>query len=235
MSWLLVTLALYRRVFARAAVLTWRNWPVLGSLFAYAAVIRVAQEFLPLLGIVGGMLLSLVVAGCAGSFLYLIEMIVRTSRVTVEDFRRSAGAYLWDVVGVTFVLWISFRLLSAVLLTIPQGPVLLFGIWLVVVVFGNVVPELIYLGRASSLELLQQSYVFIGENWIEWFPATAALGALVVGAMLLPFPQTLAWGTVQLALVGLLLAYAMVTRGFLFLALQESTRRSRAFRHRMGG
>jgi hypothetical protein len=232
-NWLTVTLALYRRAFTRAAALTLRNWPVIGSLFVYALVVRVAFEFAARLGFVGGILLNLVFAGCAGSFLYLVEMMVRTSRVTLEDFRRSAGAYLWDVVGVTFVVWLTFRVLFTVLAPIPQGPMLLLGLEIIVLVFFNAVPELIYLDRASSLELLRLSYVFIGENWIEWFPAVAALGVLVRAAAVLPFPPP--FDFLQLGLIALLIAYAMVVRGLLFLELQESTRRSRAFRYRMGG
>lgn len=233
MSWLTVTLALYRRTLARAAALTVRNWPVLGSLFVYAAIMSAALALAPLLGIVGGFLVSLVWAGCVGSFLYLVEMMVRTSRVTLDDFRRSAGAYLWDVVGVTFVLWLALRLLAPMLATIPQGPVLLFALNLVILVFFNAVPELIYLGRCSSLELLGQSYVFIGDNWIEWFPVTMALGGVVLLVAALPMPPALGW--LKLAAVALLVAYTMVVRGLLFLELQGSSRRARAFRHRMGG
>ncbi len=233
MSWLTVTLALYRRTLARAAALTVRNWPVLGSLFVYAAMMSAALALAPLLGIVGGFLVSLVWAGCVGSFLYLVEMMVRTSRVTLDDFRRSAGAYLWDVVGVTFVLWLALRLLAPMLATIPQGPVLLFALNLVILVFFNAVPELIYLGRCSSLELLGQSYVFIGDNWIEWFPVTMALGGVVLLVAALPMPPALGW--LKLAAVALLVAYTMVVRGLLFLELQGSSRRARAFRHRMGG
>jgi hypothetical protein len=232
-SWLTVTLALYRRTLARAAALTVRNWPVLGSLFVYAGIMSAALALAPLLGIVGGFLVSLVWAGCVGSFLYLVEMMVRTSRVTLDDFRRSAGAYLWDVVGVTFVLWIALRLLTPMLATIPQGPVLLFALNLVILVFFNAVPELIYLGRCSSLELLGQSYVFIGDNWIEWFPVTMALGGVVLLVAALPMPPALEW--LKLAVVALLVAYTMVVRGLLFLELQGSSRRARAFRHRMGG
>lgn len=233
MSWLVITLALYRRIFARAVRLTVSNWPVLGALFVYGFVLNVTWALAPLLGIVGGFVVSLVWAGCVGSFLYLVEMMVRTSRVTLEDFRRSAGAYIWDVVGVTFVVWIAFRILGAVLATVPQGPMLLVAVNLIVLVFFNAVPELIYLGRCSSLELLGQSYSFIGDNWIEWFPATFALGALILVAAALPLPLALGW--LKLVLVALLLAFAMVVRGLLFLELQGTSRRSRAFRHRMGG
>ncbi len=233
MSWLKVTLALYRRVFTRAAALTLRNWPVLGSLFLYAVVLRVALESARFLGFIGGMLLSLVFAGCVGSFLYLVEMMVRTSRVTLADLRRSAGAHLWDVVGVTFVVWLGSRLLATVLAPLPQGPVLFLGVELIVIVFFNAVPELIYLGRASSLDLLRQSYVFIGENWIEWFPPTGALAALVLTVAAVPVPSV-PGALVKMGVVALLVAFAMVVRGLLFLELDESTRRSRAFRYRVG-
>ncbi|TMA77797.1 MAG: hypothetical protein E6J72_15635 [Deltaproteobacteria bacterium] len=232
MSWLTITLALYRRALRRAAELTLRNWPVLGSLFVYAAVMSAATVLAAALGIVGGFLLSLVWAACVGSFLSLVEMIVRSGRVTLDDFRRSAGVYLWDVVGVTFVLWIAFQLLTPALATIPQGRMLLLGLMLIVLVFFNAVPELIYLGRCSSLELLGESYAFIGENWIEWFPLTVVLGALVLALDALPVTPLLEWP--KLAAVALLVYYTMVVRGLLFLELHGSTRRSRAFRHRMG-
>jgi len=231
-SWLTITLALYRRTLRRAAELTLRNWPVLGSLFVYAAVMSAATVLAAALGIVGGFLLSLVWAACVGSFLSLVEMIVRSGRVTLDDFRRSAGMYIWDVVGVTFVLWIAFQLLTPALATIPQGRMLLLGLMLIVLVFFNAVPELIYLGRCSSLELLGESYAFIGENWIEWFPLTVVLGALVLALDALPLAPLLEWP--KLAAVALLVYYTMVVRGLLFLELHGSTRRSRAFRHRMG-
>jgi hypothetical protein len=232
-SWLRVTVALYRRVFGRAAELIVRNWPVLGSLFLYTFVLRVALEFVPLLGFIGGMLFSLLWAGCVGSFLYLVEMTVRTSRVSLEDLRRSAGAYLWDVVGVTFVVWLGFRVVSMVLSGTPQGPILFLCVQLIVMVFFNAVPELIYLGRASSFELLRQSYVFIGDNWIEWFPATGVLAMLVLALAAVPV-ESFPLGLAKAALVALLVAYAMVVRGLLFLELDASTRRSRAFRYRVG-
>lgn len=230
MSWLTITLALYRRALRRAAELTLRNWPVLGSLFVYAAVMSAATVLAAALGIVGGFLLSLVWAACVGSFLSLVEMIVRSGRVTLDDFRRSAGVYLWDVVGVTFVLWIAFQLLTPALATIPQGRMLLLGLMLIVLVFFNAVPELIYLGRCSSLELLGESYQFIADNWIEWFPPTLVAGAIFVVLMELPLAGALV--VVKWALVGLFVYFVMVLRGFLFEELQGSTRRSRAFRYR---
>jgi hypothetical protein len=232
-SWLVVTLALYRKAFRRATELTLKNWPVLASVFVYALVMAASAVLASLLGLLGGFLMSLVWAACVGSFLYVVEMMVRTARVSLEDFRRSFGAYLWDVVGVTFLFWVFFAVVTPALATLPQGRTLMLCLDLAIFVFFNAVPELIYLGRCSSLELLGESYAFIGENWIEWFPATFAVGALVYAVGALPFPGALAW--LKTAVVALLIYFAMVVRGLLFLELHGSSRRSRAFRHRMGG
>ncbi len=232
MSWLSVTLAMYRTVLRRAADRMRANWYVFASLFAYAAIMRLAAELAVFLGFLGGFVLSLASAACMGSFLSVIEMVVRTGKVSREDFFRSWGVYLWDVVGVTFVLWLFFALVRPALATLPQGPPIILGIVLVLVVILNVVPELIYLGRCSSLELLAQSVSFIGDNWIEWFPMTAGLAVLVYAVGVLPMAGVLAW--LQSAVVALLVCFAMVARGLLFLELHGSSRRGRAFRHRMG-
>ena len=228
-----VTLALYRKAFRRAAELTLANWPVAASVFVYALAMSASAVFASMLGLLGGFLVSLVWAACAGSFLYLVEMMVRTARVSLDDFRRSFGAYLWDVVGVTFLCWLFFAVVTPALVTLPQGRALMLGLELALFVFFNAVPELMYLGRCSSLELLRESYAFISENWIEWFPATLAVGALVYVVGTLPLAGALAW--LKTGVVALLIYFAMVVRGLLFLELHGTSRRGRAFRHRMGG
>ena len=54
-------------------------------------------------------------------------------------------------------------------------------IHLVLLIFLNAVPELIYLGHHGGLNLLSESYRFIGENWIEWFPPNMLLILAAVG------------------------------------------------------
>jgi hypothetical protein len=233
MSWLVVTSTLYRRAFSRAGRLAFRNWPVLGTVFIYAFVMRVAALVAGGLGLLGGFLVTLVWASCVGSFLYLVEMLVRTGRVSWGDFRRSFGVYVWEVVGVSFVLWIVFALATPALRTIPQGPGMILALDLLIFVFFNAVPELIYLGHSSSLELLAESYTFITENWIEWFPASIAAAMVLALVASVPLVGVLAW--VQTAVVALLVYVAMIARGLLFLELHGSSRRARAFRHRTGG
>lgn len=233
MSWLGITFAMYARVFRRAGELTLRNWPVAGTTFAYSFALTAAAVLAAGLGLLGGFVVSLVWAACVSSFLYLVEQMLRSGSVSFTDFQRSFGAYLWDVVGVTFVLWVVFAVATPALRTIPQGPGLILALELLIVVLFNAVPELIYLGHCSSLELLTESYRFIADNWIEWFPATIAMGVPLVLLALAPLPPALVW--VRPPVAALLVYFTMVARGLLFLELQGSSRRARAFRHRSGG
>ena len=233
MSWLTTTLAMYGRTFRRGGELTLRNWPVAGTTFAYSVALTAAAVVASGLGIIGGFVVSLVWAACVSSFLSMVEMILRTGAVSWGDFRRSFGVYLWDVVGVTFVVWVVFAVATPALRPWPQGPGIILGMNLVIVVLFNAVPELIYLGHHSALELLTESYRFIADNWIEWFPATILMAAplVLLTAVSLPGPLLL----VRMALVALWVYFMMVARGLLFLELHGSTRRARAFRHRAGG
>ncbi|MCK6554967.1 hypothetical protein L6Q96_10365 [Candidatus Binatia bacterium] len=234
MEFVLVTLDLYRRVFTRAAELAGRNWAVLGSVFVYAIVSLVATDLAAFMGPLAGIFSMLVWAACASSFLYLVEMIVRTSRANFDDFRRSFGAYLWDVVGVAFILWLFFRLAAPAILQMPQGLLILVCVQLMLFVLLNAVPELIYLGHHSSLGLLKESYAFIATNWVEWFPANfAAAALLLIVAAVFPAAGPLAYA--KAAVLGLLVYFVMVMRGLLFIELCDSTYRSRRFKYRAGG
>jgi hypothetical protein len=231
MEWFLITLKIYRKVFTRAGGLAAKNWPVLGSVFAYSAIMSVTTVVAVLLGMLGGFVLSLVWAACVGSFLYLVEMIVRTSKVTLEDFRRSFGTYLWDVVGITFVFWIFFTLATPAIAQLPQGFLILLFVEIAGFVVFNAVPELIYLGHYSSLALLSESYAFIAANWIEWFPANLVAAGILYAVASVPLDGFAVY--VRTGVLGLLVYFTMVMRGLLFVELHGSTQRSRAFKYRM--
>jgi hypothetical protein len=232
-TWLATTLAMYRDVALRAGRLAVRNWPVLGTTVVYSLVLAVAALLAAGLGIAGGFLMSLVWASCVSSFLSLVENMVRSGRVSWRDFQRSFGAYLWDVVGVTFVLWIVFAVATPALRSLPQGPGLLLALDLLIVVLFNAVPELIYLRHASALDLLTESFAFISDNWIEWFPPNLVAGGVLYLAAQWPLDGVLAG--VRTAVVALFVYGLMVFRGLLFLELDGTSRRGRAFRHRTGG
>jgi hypothetical protein len=232
-EWLAVTLEIYRRSAARAARLALRNWAVLGSVFAYGAILEFVGGFALYLGIAGGFVFSLVLSACMSSFLYLVEMMVRTSRVTWEDFRRSFGVYLWDVVGVVFILWLISVVTSLALEQTPQGFVIQLCLQILLLVFFNAVPELIYLGHHGSVALLSESYRFVADNWIEWFPPNVVLMA-GVGSIWEVGVYSVAGIVIKVAALALFIYFAMVMRGLLFIELYGTTRRGRAFRHRTG-
>lgn len=230
---LVVTLEMYRRAFGRGAILAVKNWPVLGSLFVYQGVLALGAEAAGYLGIIGGFLMSILRAACFGSLLYLVEMIVRTGKVSWGDFGRSFGVYLWDFVAVFFAFWVFSQLSTLVLSQLPQGHVIFVCLILVAFVLFNAVPELIYLGHYNLATLLARSYEFVANNWIEWFPPNLLLA---VGFIILwgyPTNSPVAW-VVQGAVSALFFYFAMIVRGLLFIELDGSTRRSRLFRHKMG-
>ena len=106
----------------------------------------------------------------------------------------------------------------------------MFG--LAVLVFLNAVPELVYVGRHSATEVLAESYRFIGENWIEWFPANLLIAAAVVAVAGLPEGP---FGVVSMGALGVVLYFGMIVRGLLFQELTTSSRRGREFRRRSVG
>jgi hypothetical protein len=221
---------LYRRVFGRAASLCLRNWAVAGTIFAYLGLIGLASALLAPLGWVGGLLVTLVRSACLGSFLYLVGEIVQGSRLTLEDFPRSFGAHFGEVLAVLFVVWVGETVLRAAASSSPQGISILLAVEIVALVVFNAVPELLYLGRQSALQLFGESYSFVAENWVEWFPPNLLL---LAGLWLLLSPGLAAPSAVaHLALLSLYLYFAMLVRGLLFQELYGTTRRSRAFRRR---
>lgn len=233
-EWFTVTLSLYKQVFSRAFALAVKNWPVMGSVFVYSLAMSAAYALAGPLGFAGGLIITLVWAACVSSFLYLVEMMVRTTKVSWQDFGRSFGAYLGDVIGVMFIFWIFWMFARPLLMTLPQGLVILLCLDLATFILFNAVPELIYLGHNSSLALLAESYSFISSNWIEWFPATLIAGAAVYFVLTLPVGGGVA-GYLKYAVTGLMVYFAMVMRGLLFVELAGSSRRARAFRYRAGG
>jgi len=200
-GWLGDTLAMYGRVFRRAAQLVTRNWPVALLATAYLVVLAFLGAVLAPYGLVGGIIWTTARAAGCGSWLVFVEQVVRNGRVVLRELPASFGTY--------------------------------FGDMLVAVVFLNAVPELVYLGGHSTMELLAESYRFIGTNWIEWFPPNVLLVVVLaaVHAALPPSP----FGLLKALGMGIVLAYLFVMRGLLFLELTTSSRRAREFRRRAAG
>jgi hypothetical protein len=232
-SWAADTLALYARVFQRAAVLTVRNPTVVLAVLVYAVILLVAGRVSAILlsagpiGILAGFVDAAAKAACLGSWLALTERIVTDGRTTPADLPGSFRPYVVDVLIVGFLIQL-LAMLGGIVLT--PFPFLQIVFVLATVVFFNAAPELIYLGRHTPLDLLAASYAFIAQNWIEWFPPTIGLFALVVLVVQATPPGP--FGLVVAAAFGLVASYAWIVRGLLFVELTTSSRRAREFQRR---
>lgn len=230
MSWFADTLAVYGRVLRGAAERTIANWPLALLAMVYPMALAVLARVLAPYGMIGGLVWTLAAAACASSWLHFMEQVVRGRRADLGDLGQSFGTYLGDLINVGFLIFL-LRLAAGLLLAPFPMLALLFAVGMLV--FFNAVPELVYLGRHASTELLAESYRFIGQNWIEWFPLNLLLLALL-GAVELSLPAG-PFGLVSAAGVGLAAAYVSVARGLLFLELTMSSRRAREFRRRAAG
>jgi len=228
-GWLSDTVALYGRVFRRGTMLALRNWPVGLVVIVYGVLLRIATLIAAPLGIVGGFLVYLAFVACASSWLSLVAQVLRTGRVRFEDVPTSFSTYFGDLLNVGFLFWL-LQLIASFVLT--PFPFLQIVFALAVLVFLNAVPELVYVGRHSAAEVLAESYRFIGENWIEWFPANLLIAGAVVAVGGLPAGP---FGVVSMAALGVVLYFGMIVRGLLFQELTTSSRRGREFRRRAAG
>jgi hypothetical protein len=237
MQILRVTLWIYATALMRAFDCVRKNLVVSLAPLAYSLVLSAAAMIALPLGILGGFLLGLVSQACISSGLYLVKNMIDSGKTDFNDFARGFTVYLWDLITISFILWIPMRLAGMALATIPNGPLIYFCIQIALYILLNPVPELIYQSRTSGLELLGASYNFIVENWIEWLIPNILLA--IGGYALLRLFESLLFGLpafIQLFLysfgLGLFLTYMMTFRGFLFADLHGTTRRSRIYRYK---
>lgn len=208
-------------------------------------------------GIIGGVIVSILRAGAAGTYLACVQDALASRRALgVEGVRGNLGAYTSDIINALFPIWIAelvVRLLGVDLLAIALSAA--------VFLFLNPLPEMIGRVRASGTELLGEAWQFMGRAGPEWLAAQVAFMALAwllvpglgllaaLGALLPVFsPEmgfmeaaTFVWMRaglstgVQAADVGRAVALvalvhmAMLFRGALYDRLSGSSRRARAW------
>lgn len=237
MQILQVTLWLYGTALKKSLECVRRNWVVSFAPVAYGIIMAAVGMIAWRLGFLGGFLIALAAQACISSGLHLIGNMVQQNKANFDDFVKGFTVYLWELLGIAFILWIPMRLAAMALAGVPNGGLIYLMLQIALYVFLNPVPELIYQSRASGLELLSASYKFIVENWIEWFFPNVVL--VIIGYFVWTAMAPLFWGLpgllrsfVELFILGLGLTYFMLFRGFLFAELYGSTRRSREYRHR---
>jgi hypothetical protein len=233
------TFWIYSNALQRSLQCVGKNWIVSFAPLAYGLGLALAAMLLAPLGIIGGILLALAGQACISSGLYLVENMVRMGAANFDDFLKGFTVYLWELVWISFILWIPMRVAAAALASVANGGLIFVLLKIALYILLNPVPEFIYQTRTSGIELLSASYNFIVENWIEWFLPNVLITVVgifvfdVVEAMTFALPAfaqffVLAFG------FGLCLTYFMVFRGFLFAELHGTTRRSRIFRYNSG-
>ena len=232
------TLWIYRTAFTRSGQLVRENWVVVFVPSAYSVFLSVAGIFLIPLGLVGGLLLLLASNACMSSGLHLLENILNSRRADVNDFLKGFTVYLWEIVRISFILWIPMMLVSSVLVQTPNGPIIIMFIQISLYIILNAVPELIYQSRASGVEILVASYHFIIENWPEWFAPNIIITIAGWALMLALNPLASAFAAplyifVIASLIGFFITYLMIFRGLLFSELNGSNRRARVYRYKV--
>ncbi|MDP2309155.1 MAG: hypothetical protein Q8P18_24240 [Pseudomonadota bacterium] len=157
------------KAFSRSA------WAFLTLLLCFPLLAVVGLLVAPL-GIIGGLILSILNAACAGTYLAMLRDVLSVRRsLGPAAVRSNLGASTWDIINVLFPIWIVDLLLS--LLGVPAVVPLVFGI--AVVLFLNPVPEMIGRSRNGGLELLREAAQFMMNHGPEWLiPQVGALALL---------------------------------------------------------
>jgi len=236
MKILQVTLWIYAGALNQAWESLLKNWVVSLAPVVYGIILTVIGSLVAPFGMVGGIFYSLASSACVSSALYLIKNLVEVGKANVNDFLNGFTVYIWDVITISFILWIPMRIAATGLATVPNGALLFLLLKLGLYVLLNAVPELIYQSRTSGLELIGASYNFIVENWIEWLIPNLIFAA--AGYYLLDLLESFIFALpaflhlfVYAFLLGLGLCYLMTFRGFLFAQLYGTTRRARIYRY----
>lgn len=185
----------------------------------------------------GGIVLTLAIAALLSCYLYFLGEVVAKSRVRLNEFKKSIGAYFWSVVNLSFVVWVAGMVLDLVVGKSPQADVFKTLFDLAVIILLNAAPEVIYQrGTRGGLETVQRSIQFLQANWIEWALPTALPIAI---ALYFPLRAFAVYGLLGYAagilIEGALLHLSMVFRGHLFAALDGTSHRQRMYRWRSAG
>src|SRR5262245_22296200 len=120
------------------------------------------------LGLVGGLLRTLLLAALGSCYLYFVGQVVSHSKVSVTEMGKSIGAYFWSLINLGFVLWIAELLAGMALARAANGGLLLFGLKCVAAVLLSAAPEAIYQrGTYGGVATIQKSISFLQQQWIE--------------------------------------------------------------------
>lgn len=231
-------IAVYLRLYARAlldalASIGRNAWTLLLPM-AVLVVLQLTAMLVSPLGFAGGFVMAIVRAGVFSAYSYFLAMLVAGNKAGIDELRKSIGAYFFNWISFSFVLFMIDLGLDIATRNNPDGRPLLMVVSLLELIALNAAPETIYLkGTGSGIDTITRSFRFLQESWIEWFVPNG----LIIGALWLVFTRGLLLmvpgGVWTIAVVGgVLLHVVMVFRGFLYTALDGSTHRQRMYKFR---
>ena len=226
--------------FKRAAI----AWRLALCLVVYALIMGAAMMVSPMLGIVGGFLLGLVAAACVSGYLSMLGQAVKGLPLRFADLQTGFRDLFWDVISVMFAVWV----IDLAVMIISRGaghnaPAIVAMAGLAMAFFLNPVPEMLYMQKGRSFDLLLQASRFVLANPVAWFlpnllflvAMLAPTGQLNVspGYLLITFSRVFSLRGLPNLFIGspvwlfpLLLVffhYVMVFRGLLFEALASGS------------
>ncbi|PZR09125.1 MAG: hypothetical protein DI536_23110 [Archangium gephyra] len=229
-----VYLRLYARAFVDALASIGRSaWTLLlpmGIVFAFG----LAATLVSPLGFAGGFVMAFVQAGLLSAYSYFLSMLVNGNKAGIDELKKSVGAYFFNWISFSFVLFMIDLGLDIATRNNPQGRPLMLVVKLIELIALNAAPETIYLkGTGSGIDTITRSFRFLQENWIEWFVPNALIIALLWFTVTNGWLAMIPGGMLTVSVIGgALLHVVMVFRGFLYVALDGSTHRQRMYKFR---
>ena len=120
MQTLQVTLWMYAVALKRSWECARKNLVVSFAPVAYGVILAIVVSLVAPLGIIGGLLFSLASQACVSSGLFLVKNMVDSDKADFNDFLNGFTVYIWELLGIAFILWIPLRLLAMALATAAE-------------------------------------------------------------------------------------------------------------------
>src|SRR6185295_4342518 len=106
MKILQVTFWLYLTALSKSWDCVRKNWVVSFAPVMYGMILTVTGIVVAPLGMIGGLIYSLVSAACASSGLYLVKNLVESGKTDSNDFLNGFMTYLGELLTFFFILWL---------------------------------------------------------------------------------------------------------------------------------
>lgn len=178
MTGLQAALEMYR-VAARDAWQSWKRswWAVFFLLLAFGIRLALSIALGPF-GLAGALVMGAADAALTGWYLALVRTaVLGRRRLTWRDVQENAGQLFGETISVLFLFSIAEFIIGGV------APVALLVLVPVANFAFNPVPELIYLGRETGMDLLRRAWRFMQESWPEWLVPNLLVVGLVCGTL----------------------------------------------------